>query len=351
MANHLVFQTAFIGDVLLSIPLLKSIKKYKPNDKLHLFCRPALVTFFKKLDFVDEVFAADKSSSSAWKNSLKPLLQNEYEAVFCPHESFRSAKAVKKIKAKNKVGYHKWWNAYFFNVRLQRPMEFPEAVRQMFLLSAVDANFRMDYNKWILEAKPTSHIGQDSYKLSKAILPDFASMQVLNRKSINDPGSGSKVGVAPGSVWNTKKWTKYLQLVQQLIRSGHYVTLLGSKDELEICNEIEQAVGKSPFLDNRCGEGDLWKAFEVLRDQDILVCNDSGLMHLASAAGTPTVAIFGPTTPALGYEPWSENAYLVQKPLSCRPCGLHGHKVCPIGTHECMTSVSVSEVSQAIKNL
>ena len=82
-----------------------------------------------------------------------------------------------------------------------------------------------------------------------------------------------------------------------------------------------------------------------------LVCNDSGAMHAAAAAGLPTVAVFGPTVLAQGFRPWQNQAMVVQRRLECRPCGKHGSDKCPIGTHACMEGIEAGEVLEALESL
>jgi len=74
-------------------------------------------------------------------------------------------------------------------------------------------------------------------------------------------------------------------------------------------------------------------------------------MHLGSTAGTPTVSIFGPTILEFGYRPWNARAEIVQIDLSCRPCGKHGAKKCPLGTHACMKGISSRVVITAADRL
>ena len=133
---------------------------------------------------------------------------------------------------------------------------------------------------------------------------------------------------------------------RKLVEQGHAVVVAGSPGEHELCAKVIQGL---PGTFNLAGNTDLYDMIHVLKPARYLVSNDSGTMHLAAAAGTPTVSLFGPTTLELGYRPWQSKAKVVQKPLSCRPCGLHGHKTCPIGTHECMKNVAVSDVVAAGK--
>jgi heptosyltransferase-2 len=99
---------------------------------------------------------------------------------------------------------------------------------------------------------------------------------------------------------------------------------------------------------NRAGTTSLADLVSLLATGTALICNDSGAMHAAAAAGLPTVAVFGPTTLDLGFRPWNTRAIVVQRELGCRPCGAHGPMVCPIGTHECMEALPAREVLQAL---
>ncbi|MDR2603734.1 MAG: glycosyltransferase family 9 protein, partial [Desulfovibrio sp.] len=81
-----------------------------------------------------------------------------------------------------------------------------------------------------------------------------------------------------------------------------------------------------------------------------LVCSDSGPMHLASAVGTPVIALFGPTTREWGFYPAGERDIVLEKDLSCRPCSLHGENACPYGGR-CLTSISPEEILAAVQRI
>ncbi|MDQ3137884.1 MAG: hypothetical protein M3Q93_09910, partial [Gemmatimonadota bacterium] len=81
----------------------------------------------------------------------------------------------------------------------------------------------------------------------------------------------------------------------------------------------------------------------------VLVTNDSAPLHLATATGTPIVAVFGPTVPAFGFGPRGERDRVVEHPsLPCRPCSAHGPVRCPLGHHRCMRDLSVEQVAEAV---
>lgn len=344
---QLIFQTAFIGDALLSIPLVKSLKELYPQEKIEIVCRPLVADLFRRLNFVDEAHSLDKTKPESWSHLKSTLKSRQYQSVFCPHESFTSAKFVYGLDAKLKVGYKNWWNFWFFDERVERPMQYPEALRQLFLLPPFAEKLALNHG---LENSDS----QDTYNAESQPVPSWADMklelkesEVLAKKSEYGLPE-SYVCMAPGSVWETKKWgtQKYRELCEKLVEQGRAVVVAGSPAENELCAEVIKGL---PGTYNLAGNTDLYDMIHVLKRADCLVSNDSGTMHLAAAAGTPTVSIFGPTTLKLGYRPWQTEAKVVQAPLKCRPCGLHGHNKCPIGTHECMKNIAVQEVYDLIK--
>lgn len=313
-----------------------------------------MADLYNRLNFVDQAYPIDKSKAESWDELKKSLKDKKYQSVFCPHESFTSAKFVHGLDARLKVGYKNWWNFWFFHERVERPMRFPEALRQLYLLTPFIEEWEERFQKLDLHHKLDNSDSQDIYRAETQAVPEWADMkldlseQVVQAKKAQYALPDSYVCMAPGSVWATKQWgeDKFRKLCQRLVDEGHSVVVAGSPAEYELCARIIEGL---PGTFNLAGNTDLYDMIHVLKPAKYLVSNDSGTMHLAAAAGTPTVSVFGPTTLKLGYRPWQNQASVVQKPLGCRPCGLHGHKKCPIGTHECMKNINVSDVYDLIK--
>jgi heptosyltransferase-2 len=161
------------------------------------------------------------------------------------------------------------------------------------------------------------------------------------------------VAIAPGSVWATKRWPldHFRSLVDELIARGCRVVVIGGGEDAELCERLTKRF-PSDKVDDACGRLTPLQSAEMLRRCRVLVTNDSAPMHLAAAFGTPCVAIFGPTVPEFGFAPFGPQHIIIErKALWCRPCTPHGGARCPTGTHECMTGISVNEVSQAVFRL
>lgn len=342
---HLCFQTAFPGDVFLSIPLLRRLRQWDPGEDIVLACRPGLGEFFLKYKLVDRVIEIDKKNSGGRQQALADLQSEAWNVVLCPHESPRTALWMWRLKAKEKIAFRKWWNGWIFDKRVVKPVEYPDALRQLSLLTPLDGTLAELFAEPETGRYKSPFSRRSPLPLDAPAVPEWASMRVLENKP-----DGHTVFLAPGSVWNTKRWTEsgYVGLAHLLKARNFSVVLVGSRDERPLCENI---AGQVRGVENRAGETTLTELVELLSTGVAMVCNDSGAMHAASAAGLPTVAVFGPTTLHLGFRPWNTNSAVVQRDLDCRPCGKHGAERCPLGTHECMTKITSEDVYSALAEM
>ncbi len=375
----MIIQTAFLGDLLLGTPFFKVLRRLRPHDKITLLCRKGLADFIIKAGLVDEAIEADKSSKESWAKAVTQLKARRFDLLFCPHESFRSLKLAAELQAERKIGYRHFLNFFVFDDRLRRPLELPEALRQLALLAPIDTlpgghladklrNFSqaqganggqvnasgklMPVPEWADMRIPKLEAVRNAYKRDRSLeLLSSPRVRAVAEKILS---TGRKLSfLAPGSVWPTKMWTHegYAQVARVLQSKGYQVVLLGAPDEKLICERI---LAEAPGAISIAGETSLFESAELLALAEFLVCNDSGAMHLAATAGVPLVSIFGPTVLEFGYRPWETQARVVQIPreqMPCRPCGKHGAKACPLGHHRCMKDVSAETVLNELDSL
>lgn len=158
------------------------------------------------------------------------------------------------------------------------------------------------------------------------------------------------IALAPGSVWATKRWPSYDALASALaVRlPDARVVVLGAAGDAPLAAAISTAVqqrGGAPPVD-ATGRLSLLGSADLLSRCAVLVTNDSAPLHLASAMNTPTVALFGPTVPAMGFGPLADRHVVIGRDeLTCRPCSAHGGQACPLGHWKCMRDVVPSEVA------
>ncbi|MBI3012912.1 MAG: glycosyltransferase family 9 protein, partial [Elusimicrobia bacterium] len=145
------------------------------------------------------------------------------------------------------------------------------------------------------------------------------------------------IGMNPGSMWKTKRWLPeyFAQVADTLQKERNCQIILFGSDQDKTAVRSVCSFMKSPVI-NLCGKTDLKTLTSLISRCSLFITNDSGPMHLASAAGVPLVAIFGPTTRELGFFPLGDKSVVVELELPCRPCSLHGGDRCPLKHFKCM---------------
>ena len=347
----LFFQTAFLGDLFLSIPSLKYLRSKYPDHELSLYCRKPLGSVFLKLGLVDKVFEVDKADAKNFKTALKELKSQTYDLIFTPHPSFRSAWMTLNLKSRLTYGFNLYWYSKFYNKRMDKDEELPEALRQLKLVTYEDQEFQQK----IAEIKPFFKVNKSRESFSDQAsvqIPNWASLSIKSllpgQQNDNNETEKDLVLIAPGSVWPTKRWTEdsFVKLGQLLAAKGFKVGVMGAPNEAELCATVSAKIPGSINVSGR----KLLPTLQMMSDAKLLVANDSGSIHMAASVDLPVVSVFGPTTPALGFRPWVQPMSIVQLDLNCRPCGKHGSHKCPLGTHECMKSISAEMVLKECKS-
>ena len=160
------------------------------------------------------------------------------------------------------------------------------------------------------------------------------------------------IGLQPGSFaeMQWKRWSaeKYAQLADRLIHAyGAKILLFGSPSEKKLVEEVKRMMRREPFI--MAGTTTIKQAAALLQICNFLVCNDSGLMHVSAAVGTPVFAIYGPTD-YVRTAPYGEGNTLIRNNIACSPCfRIEGSEIvenCP--HHKCLNDISVDMVFQII---
>ena len=154
------------------------------------------------------------------------------------------------------------------------------------------------------------------------------------------------VALAPGSAWGTKRWPYFPALAKRLA-DDYRIAIIGSKADSSLAAEIVEGLPVDRVIN---GVGlPLLASAELIGRARTIVTNDSAPQHLASAMGTPTLTIFGPTVPEFGFGPLAERHVVAgHESLSCRPCSRHGPQRCPLGHWRCMRELTPEYVSSLL---
>ncbi|MGB8401777.1 lipopolysaccharide heptosyltransferase II [Bradyrhizobium sp.] len=168
---------------------------------------------------------------------------------------------------------------------------------------------------------------------------DVPSEETRRWRQANGLGTDRAVALAPGSVGAAKRWTRYPQAARLLAERGFDVWVVGGPGEKALAQEIVATGG--PRVRDLTG-ADLRNGILAMAAADVAISNDSGLMHIAAAIGTPTMGIFGPTSP-YHWAPLNGLAATVQTKtvVPCQPC----HRpLCTMNGHRCMRDIPASDV-------
>ena len=312
----LVIQTAFLGDVVLTTPLLERLaSEHGPVD---LLVTPAAAALLQGHPSVRDVIVYDKRGRDAgvrgWLRMAGTLRRRNYDRVYLPHRSVRSAALAIATDSGTRIGFADSPAAWSYSARVE-PAGAHETAR-------------------IASLAGPGAVPRPSLGLSEAERRGAAEW--LERAGVRRDFTA----LAPGSVWATKRWPYYADLAARIPGS---VVVVGGPEDRDAGAEI---VARDPTrIRSAAGELSLRLSAALIERANVLVTNDSAPLHIAGAVGTRVVAIFGPTVPAFGFGPLGANDSIAEvHGLPCRPCSKHGPMVCPLLHHRCMKDLGVNDV-------
>ena len=328
----LVFQTAFLGDVILTLPLVQIIHREFPAAEIDVVTTPAAVGILRNHPAVHRTISYDKRGTQRGVRGMWSLASElrgrKYDIALVPHRSFRSAVVTAVAGVPVRVAFATSAGRFLFTDLVPYNNHVHEVDRNLSFLKVFGI---------ALAGKELPSLYPSEEDVAKV-----TTFLFVNHIGKEEP----LIAVAPGSVWNTKRWPaeRFAGLVRMLVRGGKKVVLVGGGEDERLCREIAESAGGSG-INVAAGKLSILQSAELIRRCRFIVTNDSAPMHLAVAMRTPVVAIFGATVPAFGFAPYGERDIVVEtEGLTCRPCSIHGGDKCPIGTFECMWKISPETV-------
>ena len=276
--------TNWVGDSFMTVPALRALRRLLPEAKITLAIRPSAKGIFSEVDFIDDVLVYDRRNAFSVVSQVREWRRRRVDLAVLFQNAFEAALIPFLAGVPVRIGY----------ATESRKHEAAELLR---------------------------------------------SYGVSDRQSV--------VAICPGSINSrAKRWPaeSYAALADRLLEEQRQVVLIGSRDEIDVTNEVTKRMLHAPVV--LTGKTTLDQITAVLGMVDLVVTNDTGPAHIAAALGCPTIVIFGPTNP-LTTRPFSFKAEILRHPPDCAPCMLRD---CPID-HRCMTAITVDEVfehSQAL---
>jgi len=333
----LVRATNWVGDVVMSMPALEAVRENFPSSSITVIANPWVKPMFEHHPAVDRILTFSKGEGyfkglvetirimrliRRQRFDLAILLQNAFEAAFLAYLGGVGCR----------LGYNTDARGFLLTHSVIKSDQVLKVHQVEYYLSILRAM------GWEAPSRdPLLYVPQEYVKEGRNIIENGGAKQ-----------TDFLVGISPGAVFGgAKRWPpeRFARIGDWAVENwGAKVFLMGSKSETGICRALSSSMAKSSI--NLCGRTSLGEAMGVISQFNFFVTNDSGLMHVASALGVPTVAVFGPTDPkATG--PRGTKIRIVKRDISCAPCL---KPECPTD-HRCMLSIEPAGVWEEMEDL
>jgi heptosyltransferase II len=293
------------------------------------------------VDFVDELLVHDRTSAlkDVWTQS-RMWRDHRFDLAILFPNAFEAAVVARLAGVPVRIGYATERRSFLLTHPIRLPAWRAERHESLYYLNIIsELEQALNGQSFILDKDPPAALTIDHERDEKA-------MAFLREQGVR--AGRPLIALCPGSINSrAKRWPaeRYATLADRLAQElGADVLLVGSADELDVSQEVSRHMSKSALL--LTGKTDLALAVAILNQVDLLITNDTGPAHIASALGRPTLVIFGPTNP-LTTRPLSPVAEILRHPPYCAPCMLRD---CPID-HRCMTAISPDEVFERARGM
>ena len=336
MVKILIIAPNWIGDAVMTEPLISQLKKNNPNSQIDVLATPWVASIMKAIPAVDQIITADfQHGSLQWserKTLAKQLAKNAYTHAYILPNSFKSALIPWLAKIPRRIGYQGEMRWGLINESLKNPSRSDRPP--------------MSSHYFALTGQTSSEVPQPHLSLPKAMIDE--SQQALQKIQAHQ----NLFVLCPGAEYGSaKQWPieHFGQLAKNIIetKENSLVVILGSKKEFSIGSDIATISTHPNRVVNWCGQTSLEDAMATISNATAVISNDSGLMHIAAAFRRPQVAIFGSSDPR-HTPPLSKLASIHWLHLECSPCF---KRTCPLGHLKCLVDIEVKDVLNSVNQL
>jgi len=321
-----------MGDILLTTPLIRAIRSRHPDAWISYVTKAGFTPLLESNPRLNEVIPFDPGTPLAELGQR--LRAADFTHRLDLHRSLRSRMLRMMVPGR--------WGSYPKN-RVARAA-----------LIKTKRNIYRDHRHIVeryfdaakeLEVKPDG--GPLEFFIARAAM-DGARRFLADQRMAEDR---SLVAVVPGAQHATKRWPvrHWQDLVTMLTTQGMDVVAIGGPTEQRLCDEV--AAAGAERATSAAGRFAVTGSAALLKLSRCVVAGDTGPMHLATAVGTPVVALYGPTVEPFGFFPYRARATVLQRVLECRPCSAIGGPVCPLKHHRCLGDIHPNDVFDAVRRL
>ena len=324
-----IWNTAFLGDTLLTLPLIYNILSVYSDAEIDFWVRTQYVALYATQErFCIKGYDKTKDGTVRGLYTLgKHIAKKKYDIWINPHPSWRSSYIMYAAEAKSTVAYTiPYINKYIATNAVKRAQDIHEVFRLLRLMESYGISQELSLPVYCTDIVRKNTVHQYWNQVAQQRGIPCEELKIL--------------ALAIGALWPTKRWPApyYGQLAMLAMDAGMEIVLVGGgAEEVALANTIVSAVPKTKraHIHNYLNAS-LADTAAVLASATVCCGGDTGLTHLAWLQNIPTIMLYGPTTEEQGFSPLSDSSVALGVPLPCRPCGKHGHPTCPKGHFLCM---------------
>ena len=330
----LVRSTNWVGDAVMGLPALRAIRGRFPKAHIAVLARPSVADIYEREPFADSVLRLSTARGSAdlpgkWRVA-RMLRAQRFDCAILLQNAFEAALIAWLAGIPSRIGYNRDGRGFLLTDAIPVPRA-----------GEIPRHQRFYYLELLRRAKLT-----DGLHPSDAIRLDAAALaRASGARRLRELGLAERVvGVSPGAAFGgAKRWLpeRFSEAASRVAAEmGAAVAVFGSEGERQLCERVaDGARARGSAVHNFAGATTLREFIDLAAACELYLTNDSGAMHISSALGVPTVAIFG-ATDAEATGPTGAHSRIVREPVECSPCLL---RECPID-HRCMARVEVDRV-------
>lgn len=335
----LIIRFSSIGDIVLASPLIRVLRSRFPAARIDFLVKAEFADLVRYNHHLSSTIELHGDTFRDLRGLRSTIHRERYDVILDIHNSLRSRYLRIHSGAKR---------TFVINKRMLRRFALIHWKWNLY-------NGIVPVAERYLETADALGIENDDKGL-EIFIPDETHSAVSSKISKYRPEHfDAVVGVGPSAKHFTKMWLpeRFVEVARALAQYHNAkIFLFGGREDTHRCKEITEAVNAAVGHEaaiNLGGQLTLLETAAALDFCDVLVCNDTGLMHLAAARQRPVVAIFGPTVREFGFFPYGTEATVIeQTDLTCRPCTHIGSRKCPKGHFLCMKNISSQRVLNAI---
>ena len=323
--KFLIIRFSSIGDIVLTTPVIRCLKKQVPDAEVHFLVKNSFRSVIEHNPYIDKLHVWAHS----WELMIEELRTENYDYIIDLHHNVKTLRIKRALKKKS---------FSFYKLNIQKYIYTAFKINMLPKIHIVDR---------YLKTVESFGVKNDGAGLDYFI----SAHEETGKGDIPTSHSAGYIACVIGAAHGTKRWPvhKWKEYCQKM---DHPVILLGGKEDEENGNEIASVDPVKVY--NACGKFRINESADLVRKAKMVISNDTGLMHIAAAFKRPVISLWGNTVPSFGMKPYYGdvtvfNVIMQTNKLWCRPCSKIGYKKCPLGHFKCMENIDVNEVLEKVR--